>query len=258
MKIVIKLTKLAENHGCAVRFGRAVAGLFQDSHSVIIVHGHTGSAQAGVVAAVETPVAIAQVQNDNRSLVAILNRTGTSALGISGADGGMCEIRKSHRALGRMEVASMNPRWVDVICGNRGVPVISNVVLGSGAQHCLFDADEMAAACAGAWRADALIYLTSVDGVRDLDGSTIRWLDISNLDGLENKATVTQDMLGKLKACRQAIASGVGRVRILPVSHVDSLPLFFFSRIDFGTEVIASRGCSQCPSNGKTPAWFSQ
>ena len=45
-------------------------------------------------------------------------------------------------------------------------------------------------------------------------------------------------MLPKLEACKQALAHGVGRVRILPAAQVDVLPEFYVSRIDAGTEVM--------------------
>jgi acetylglutamate kinase len=233
-----------------MKFARAVACLFQDSHSVAIVHGgHTERAEieeGETRAAKLCGTAMVQAETENRNLVATLSRAAIPALGICGADGGMCEIRRSHPAGGGdvMELANMNSRWVEVICGNRGVPVISNVALASGGEHCLLDADKLASACAKAWCADALIYLTSVDGVRDLDGSIIRWLDISYLDILKTKVAVAPDMLGSLRACREAIESNVGRVRILPLSHVDCLPSFFSSRIDVGTEVVALHGYS--------------
>jgi hypothetical protein len=41
-----------------------------------------------------------------------------------------------------------------------------------------------------------------------------------------------------LKACKHALEHGVRRVRILPVSSIESLQLFYFSRIEHGTEVV--------------------
>jgi acetylglutamate kinase len=254
MKVVIKVTRLSENHEYAMKFAHAVACLFHDAHSIAIVHGpHGGGAGDDLGAngkdqsAILSGAGIGEVETENRSLVAILARVGMSALGICGSDGGMCEIRKVHSGSSRelLELGRMNSRWIEVICANRGLPVISNVAVAAWGEHCLLDADKLASDCAKAWRADALIYLTTVGGVRSADGTTMRWLDIGYLETLTTKAAVTQDMLGKLKACRQAIESGVGRVRILPLSHVDCLPFFFSSRIDVGTEVINLRGGSE-------------
>jgi acetylglutamate kinase len=45
-------------------------------------------------------------------------------------------------------------------------------------------------------------------------------------------------MMPKLEACTQALKSGVGRVRILPAAEVEVLPLFYFTKIECGTEVL--------------------
>lgn len=250
MKTVIKLTGLGSQQ-YAARFARAIASLFHDAHLVVVVHGRrregagvdlseSGNAPPNVAAE------IAEVENDNRNLVAALGRAGIPALGLCPGDGGMCAVRKCHPICScGVELASVNSRWIQIICANNGVPVISNVALASWGEHYLLDSDKLAADCAKAWHADALIYLTNVDGVRNADGSTIRWLDISHFDVLRAKAEITHDMLGKLTACRGAIESGVGRVRILPLSHLDNLPLVFSSRIDVGTEVIGMSGSSE-------------
>ena len=252
MKIVVKLTRLG-NQECAARFARAMAGLFHDAHCVAIVHGrHLESAKAAQSEngngqpAMPSAAEIAEVETDNRNLVAALGRAGVPALGLSSMDGGMCEVRRCHVTCPRgLELAAMNSRWIQIICANSGVPVISNVALASWGEQCLLDPDKLAADCAKAWHADALIYLTSVEGVRNTDGSTIRWLDISHFEMLRTKIEITHGMLAKLTACRGALESGVGRVRILPLSHLDSLPFFFSSRIDVGTEVVDLSGPSE-------------
>jgi acetylglutamate kinase len=47
-------------------------------------------------------------------------------------------------------------------------------------------------------------------------------------------------MLPKLEACQDALRSGVHRVRILPALEADVLPAFYQTKIDCGTEVMAS------------------
>jgi len=47
-------------------------------------------------------------------------------------------------------------------------------------------------------------------------------------------------MLPKLEACGQALRKGVGRVRILPAVQADTLPQFYLTRLDGGTEVIVA------------------
>ncbi len=98
----------------------------------------------------------------------------------------------------------------------------------------------MAAACAAGCQADALIFLTDVAGVKGADGSIIRWLAASEIAQLVQSAVIRGGMLPKLEACQDALRSGVGRVRILPAAEAESLPEFYLSKIDSGTEVMAS------------------
>ena len=47
-------------------------------------------------------------------------------------------------------------------------------------------------------------------------------------------------MLPKLEACGLALRKGVGRVRILPAVQADTLPQFYLTKLDGGTEVICA------------------
>lgn len=245
MKIVIKVTSRFRDPEITSRFAQAVGSLLQDGHNIIIVHstheerGSDESARNGQ--GIKMPqYAFEEIGEENRNLVAALTCFGIPAVGICGGIGGICTVRKtfSNGDTSPVEPGETNAHWLEIICKNRGVPVISNLVLASWGTYYLVDCDKLAASCAGGWSADALIYLTSVEGVRNLDGATARWLEINDIEVLRDQGQITQGMLVKLQACRKALTSGVGRVRILPIAHVDSLPLFFRARIDVGTEVI--------------------
>jgi acetylglutamate kinase len=116
--------------------------------------------------------------------------------------------------------------------------VLSSVALGGDGQYYNVNADQMAAACAIACEADALIFLTDVPGVKQADGSLMARLDTKEVAGLIGESVVSGGMVPKLEACTQALKSGVGRVRILPASHVEVLPLFYFTKLECGTEVL--------------------
>jgi len=100
------------------------------------------------------------------------------------------------------------------------------------------NADQMAAACAIACQADALIFLTDVAGVKQADGSVMPRLDTKQVAGLIDESIVSGGMMPKLEACTQALKCGVGRVRILPAAQVEFLPLFYFAKLECGTEVL--------------------
>jgi acetylglutamate kinase len=180
----------------------------------------------------------------NKKLVAALASAGQPAVGLCGGDGMAFRARKktaNGHDLGFVgEVSAANPRWIQAIWQQDCVPVLSSVALGLDGQYYNVNADQMAAACAVACQANALIFLTDVPGVKDADGLVIRWLELERADELTQQSVIFGGMLPKLEACRSALLRGVNRVRILPAAEVDVLPEFYSTRIEFGTEVLVA------------------
>jgi acetylglutamate kinase len=178
----------------------------------------------------------------NKSLVAAIAAAGYPAIGLCGGDGGVFRARKKQDAefdLGFVgEICFSEPRWLRAIWAEHGIPVLSSVALGGDGQYYNVNADQMAAACAIACEADALIFLTDVAGVKQADGEVMPRLDTKQVAGLIEESVISGGMMPKLEACTQALKSGVGRVRILPASQVEVLPLFYFTKIECGTEVL--------------------
>jgi len=180
----------------------------------------------------------------NKKLVAALAGVGQSSVGLCGGDGLTFRARKkvsSGQDLGFVgEISSVDPRLVHAIWQQQSVPVISSVALGSDGEYYNVNADQMASACAVACNANALIFLTDVDGVKDADGLVIRWLDLAQMAELARLSVVRGGMLPKLQACKDALLRGVERVRILPATQVETLPQFYFTKIESGTEVMVA------------------
>ena len=238
---------------------RAVAELVRDGNQVAVVHG--GGVQltrtlkamgkrsefvAGLrVTDAETrDVALMVLAGKvNKSIVAALGAQGQPAVGLSGGDGLLFRARKKRTApdLGYVgEIVSSDPRWIDAIWNLGGVPVISSMALGFDGEYYNVNADEMASACATACRADALVFLTDVPGVKGSNGEVMRWLSIDQIAEMAKSAVITGGMLPKLSACREALLNGVKRVRILPAEAAASLPDLCSSRVAHGTEVMVA------------------
>ena len=179
----------------------------------------------------------------NKSLVAALGAHGVPAVGLSGGDGLLFRARKKRTApdLGFVgEIATSDPRWLEAIWQLSGVPVLCSMALGFDGEYYNINADEMAAACAIACRADALVFLTDVPGVKGADGEVLRWLSIDQIAEMAKSAVISGGMLPKLGACREALLNGVKRVRILPAEAAGCLPDLCSSRIAHGTEVMVA------------------
>jgi acetylglutamate kinase len=178
----------------------------------------------------------------NKKLVSSICAAGKPAIGLCGGDGGTVRARKKQTDNGDLgyvgEICAFDPRWIEAIWGQGGIPVISSLAVGALGEYYNVNADQMAAACAIACEADALIFLTDVPGVKQADGSIMARLDTKQAAGLIGESVVSGGMMPKLEACTQALKSGVGRVRILPAAQVEMLPLFYFTKLECGTEVL--------------------
>jgi len=238
---------------------RAIADLVADGNQVAVVHGggvqltrtltQLGKKSEFVnglrITDAETRDAALMVLAGkvNKKLVAALGTLGQPAVGLSGGDGLIFRARKKHTDpdLGFVgEIASSDPRWLDAIWNLNGVPVLSSMALGFDGEYYNVNADEMAAACAVACHADALVFLTDVAGVRGADGETLRWLSIDQIAEMAQSGVITGGMLPKLSACREALLNGVKRVRILPAEAASVLPDLTSSRVPQGTEVMVA------------------
>ena len=260
MKYVVKLGGAALEdaillHAC----GQAIADLVKDGNQVAVVHGGGVQltrtlAQLGKesvfisglrVTDAETRDAALMVLAGrvNKSLVAALGTHGQAAVGLSGGDGHVFRARKkkTNPDLGFVgEIAATDPRWLEAIWTMGAVPVISSIALGFDGEYYNVNADEMAAACAIGTKADALVFLTDVPGVKGPDGNVMRWLTLKEIPALEKAAVVSGGMLPKLNACRDALTHGVKRVRILPAGSASVLPDLLSTRVNDGTEVMVA------------------
>jgi acetylglutamate kinase len=260
VKIVVKIGGAAlENKSTLQKCARAVVELARDSHRVAVVHGG-GTALTRTLKSLgkqsdfinglritdaETrDVALMVLAGIvNKTLVAGIAAAGYPAIGLCGGDGTIFRARKKPTPgydLGYVgEISSVEPRWLEAIWSEGGIPVLSSVALGGDGEYYNINADQMASACAIACHADTLIFLTDVAGVTNAEGFVIPWLNTRDVSNLIEHSVIGGGMLPKLEACSDALKKGVGRVRILPASHADVLPQFYFSKLECGTEVIA-------------------
>lgn len=260
MKFVVKLGGATlENQEILHQCAQAIAELVKDGNQVAVVHG--GGVQltrtlkqlgkqsefvAGLrVTDAETRDAALMVLGGriNKSLVASLGAHGQAAVGLSGGDGLIFRARKKRTApdLGYVgEIVASDTRWLETIWKMGAVPVISSMALGFDGEYYNVNADEMASACAVACKADALVFLTDVPGVRGADGEVMRWLSVDQIATLTKDEVISGGMLPKLSACREALLQGVKRVRILPADAASVLPDLCSTRVNYGTEVLVA------------------
>jgi acetylglutamate kinase len=160
----------------------------------------------------------------NHELVASLNRAGALAVGLSGIDALLVEAEEMDPALGAVgRVTRSNPALLHLLVGNGFVPVVACVAGDRQGRVYNVNADQMAVACAAAFGAERLVFLTDVEGVLDGERRIRRVLTAAESRELIASGVATGGMQAKLNAALDALVGGVARVRIAPGAAPDVL-----------------------------------
>jgi len=179
----------------------------------------------------------------NTRFVAALNTAGVRAVGLTGADAGCgrSEAAPPHHAvdgrvvdLGRVGIPTDDADMsvVTTLTGAGFVPVIACIGLGADGRLFNVNADTFAGHLAARLQARRLVISGTTAGVLDAGGATIPVVDTNGVEQLIGGGTATAGMIAKLRACTDALASGVGDVLIvdgrdraaLESAAVDTLP----------------------------------
>jgi acetylglutamate kinase len=176
----------------------------------------------------------------NSDIVGRLNRHGQPAVGLSGEDGALFEIRPHERADEFGFVGEIERVSVDVLnhIAEDYIPVIASVGVDSDGNSYNVNADTAAGKVAAALIAHKAIFLTDVAG----------WLaDPADEGSLNSRATVDEieaalgsvagGMRPKLGACAEAVRGGVGSAHIIDGRRPHSLLLELFTDAGIGTMV---------------------
>lgn len=162
----------------------------------------------------------------NTRFVAALNTEGVRAVGLTGADGrcGLSEAAPPHHAvdgrvvdLGRVgiPVAGADVSLVEALTGAGFVPVLACIGIGADGRLFNVNADTFAGHLASRLRARRLVIAGTTPGVLDASGSTVPQVDPAGIAALIGSGTATAGMVAKLRACDEALSSGVGDVLIV-------------------------------------------
>jgi acetylglutamate kinase len=180
----------------------------------------------------------------NHELVASLNRAGALAVGLSGIDALLAEAEQMDPALGAVgRVTRSNPALLHLLVTAGYVPVIACVAGDRQGRVYNVNADQMAVACAVAFGAERLVFLTDVEGVLDGERRIRRILTASESRDLIAGGVATGGMQAKLNAALDALAGGVARVRIAPGAAPDVLERVLGGE-EIGTEMILGGGAA--------------
>lgn len=177
----------------------------------------------------------------NHQLVASLNRAGALAVGLSGIDALLAEAVQMDPALGAVgRVTRSNPAVLNALVKTGFVPVIACVAGDRQGNIYNVNADQMAVACASAFGAGQLIFLTDVEGVLDADRRRRPLLSAEESRRLISDGVATGGMQAKLNAALAALEGEVDQVRIAPGAAPDVLARILAGE-EIGTRIVTAR-----------------
>src|SRR5262245_8985991 len=189
-------------------------------------------------------VRMALVGKVNREIVAMVNRLGSYAVGLSGEDAGLIRVDQRDPRLGFVgDVRAIDPTMVTRLLREELIPVIATIGVDDDGQAYNINADTVAGAIAEALAAEKLVYLTDVAGVYENwpdESSLISRVDVDGLERLVAGGAVSDGMIPKLESCVSALRNGVHRAHILDGRLPHALLLEFFTREGVGTMVYRS------------------
>ncbi len=233
MKLLIKLGgTLVDDAGSRELLAREITGIASRA-STVVVHG--GGKQMtrfltdrGIESRfvnglrVTTPEILDAVLkvfagSVNSQLVSAFRAVGARPVGLTGLDAGLVDAEPLNGDLGHVgRPVRSDASLLNLLTREKFVPVIACVAGDPGGAIYNVNADQMAVACATAFHADKLIFLTDVEGVRDAGGQTREALTSAQALQLIADGVASGGMQAKLEAAAAALGQRVAEVIIAP------------------------------------------
>jgi acetylglutamate kinase len=174
----------------------------------------------------------------NKEIVTLLNRHGASAVGLCGKDGELVVARKRRGSdLGFVgDVVGVNARVIESLQGF--VPVIAPVAADAEGVSYNINADVVAGKVAEALRAEKLILLTDVEGVKGRDDGLLDTLPADVAADMIREGTIVGGMIPKVECCLEAIRGGVRQAHVIDGRVRHALLLEVLTNRGVGTEIL--------------------
>lgn len=182
----------------------------------------------------------------NKNIVALLNRQGAPAVGLSGKDADLLVARKLQSSRGDLglvgEIVEVRPRLLHQLSDGGYVPVVCSVAIGEDGATYNVNADHAAGAVAAALGALKLVILTDVRGLYADPGNQetlISEMDIGRAREMLASGAADKGMIPKLEACIHALEAGVNRCHLIDGRVPHALLMELFTDAGIGTMIKA-------------------
>ena len=184
----------------------------------------------------------------NKNIVSALGKLGGKAIGLCGKDANLLEVVKKPMTKDGVDlgfvgnIVKVNIKLLQLLSQDEYIPVIAPVGVDKEGQSYNINADTVASEIASALKAEKLMFLTDVDGIR-MDPADPRTLisaiSVSEIEELISSGVITGGMIPKVQGCVSAVVNGVNRVHILDGTIPHPIILEIFTDKGIGTMVHA-------------------
>lgn len=152
----------------------------------------------------------------NKRIVQAINAQGGKAVGLSGKDANLMVCEQTNPDLGFVGTpVELDPSVLHTLFAADTVPVIAPLGAGRNGETYNINGDTAAGAIATALKADRLLLLTDVAGVKDQSGEVLTELTPDQINALTKDGTIAGGMIPKTETALAAINGGVRGVVIL-------------------------------------------
>lgn len=186
----------------------------------------------------------------NKEVVGYINQHGGRAVGLSGKDGSLLLCKKllqevknedgstEHLDIGFVgDVTKVDSAILETLERGGFIPVIAPVGVGIGGESYNINADLVAGKVAAALKAEKLMLLTDVNGVKDREGLLLSSIELAEVPRLIDNGTITGGMIPKVTCCVDALQGGVGKSHIVDGRVEHAILLEMFTDVGIGTEI---------------------
>jgi acetylglutamate kinase len=152
----------------------------------------------------------------NKRIVQAINAQGGRAVGLSGKDGDLMVCDQTNPDLGFVGTPSeMNTDVLHTLFKDNIIPVIAPIGTGRNGETFNVNGDNAAGAIAAALKADRLLLLTDVAGVKNAEGDVVTELSSAQIRQMTAAGVIAGGMIPKTETALTAIEGGVRAVVIL-------------------------------------------
>ena len=230
--VVIKMGGHAMGDAAAMQsFARDIVLMRQVGVNPVVVHGGGPQindllARLGVVSefvrgkrvtdAATVEVVEMVLGHVGKRIVQAINDQGGRAVGLSGKDARLVVCEPDAPELGFVgRPVEVDPRVLNRLFEGGMIPVVAPLGAGRGGETFNINGDTAAGAIAAALKADRLLLLTDVAGVKDASGTVVTELHPDQVRALTDEGVIAGGMIPKTETALAAIEGGVRAVVIL-------------------------------------------